>query len=168
MNSGPLSIQLLILCGRGGVANRLRWRWHKQGAPDQARRKTAIPHISGVGVRPEHKRCFGGGVESQKVQSRAPKEVGTRTNKKKAEWACTRQAKPCDDGTSCGREVLSGSDWGCNPGPDRSGAPRVPTRQLRAPPCPAVTLGAGWRHARSPATPTDAKNGTGLGARHVD
>ncbi|KAJ1104040.1 hypothetical protein NDU88_001455 [Pleurodeles waltl] len=96
----------------GGVANRLRWRSHKQGAPDLARRKTAIRHISGAGVRPEPKRCFGGGVESQKVQSRAPKEVRTRTNKKKAEWACTRRAKPCDDGASCGREALSGGGWG--------------------------------------------------------
>ncbi|KAJ1219171.1 hypothetical protein NDU88_006742 [Pleurodeles waltl] len=60
----------------------------------------------------------------------------TQTNKKKSQWACTRRAKPCDDGISCGREALSGGGWGCDPGPDWFGAPRVPTQWLVAPPCP--------------------------------
>ncbi|KAJ1163402.1 hypothetical protein NDU88_003860 [Pleurodeles waltl] len=63
------------------------------------------------------------------VQSRAPKEVGIRSNKKKAEWAYTRRAKTCDDGTSYGQEALSGGDWGCDPVLDRSDAPSVQTQR---------------------------------------
>ncbi|KAJ1119362.1 hypothetical protein NDU88_007548 [Pleurodeles waltl] len=48
---------------------------------------------------------------------------------KKAEWACTRRAETCDDGTCYGQEELNGGDWGCDPGPDPSGAPKVPTQR---------------------------------------